>query len=70
MLSGFKGKTGEQDRTTPASSDEPVGRTVQPVHSSVEFFILSSWINLKRSRNLYAKVLQFEFRCQPPRNPV
>src|SRR5262245_31854148 len=36
MLSGFKGKTGEQDRTTPASSDEPVGRTVQPVHSSVE----------------------------------
>jgi cytoskeletal protein CcmA (bactofilin family) len=36
MLSSFKGKAAEQDRTTPASGDELIGRTVQPAHSTAE----------------------------------
>jgi cytoskeletal protein CcmA (bactofilin family) len=36
MLSSFKGKAAEQDRNTPASGDELIGRTVQPAHSTVE----------------------------------
>ena len=36
MLSGFKGKAAEQDRSAPASGDELIARTVQPAHSSVE----------------------------------
>jgi cytoskeletal protein CcmA (bactofilin family) len=36
MLSSFKGKAAEQDRSTPASGDELIGRTVQPAHSTVE----------------------------------
>ena len=36
MLSSFKGKAAEQDRNTPASGDELIGRTEQPAHSTVE----------------------------------
>src|SRR4029450_866803 len=36
MLSGFKGKAAEQDRSTPAGGDELIARTVQPAHSTVE----------------------------------
>jgi cytoskeletal protein CcmA (bactofilin family) len=36
MLSGFKGKAAEQDRSAPASGDELIARTVQPAHSTVE----------------------------------
>jgi cytoskeletal protein CcmA (bactofilin family) len=36
MLSSFKGKAAEQDRTTPASGDELIAKTVQPAHSTVE----------------------------------
>ena len=35
-MSSFKGKAAEQDRSTPASGDELIARTVQPAHSSVE----------------------------------
>ena len=36
MLSSFKGKAAEQDRSTAANADELIGRTVQPSHTVVE----------------------------------
>src|SRR5262244_1037163 len=36
MLSSFKSKAAEQDRSTAANADELIGRTVQPSHTVVE----------------------------------
>jgi cytoskeletal protein CcmA (bactofilin family) len=36
MLSSFKSKAAEQDRSTAANADELMGRTVQPSHTVVE----------------------------------
>jgi cytoskeletal protein CcmA (bactofilin family) len=36
MLSSFKSKSAEQDRSTAANADELIGRTVQPSHTVVE----------------------------------
>jgi cytoskeletal protein CcmA (bactofilin family) len=36
MLSSFKGKAAEQERSTPANADELVARTEQPAHATVE----------------------------------
>jgi cytoskeletal protein CcmA (bactofilin family) len=36
MLSSFKSKAAEQDKSTPANADELIGRTVQPAPAAVE----------------------------------